>query len=269
MNRIICGDALEVLDGISGNSVHLIITSPPYNLGKGYSGSDDLLPYGEYLDWLGSVWSSCARVLVRGGRLCINIGENKRRDITYPAFSVFIRQCIDLGLLYRGTIIWNKHSAARHCAWGSWNSCSDPHIVPRHEYIIIFSKGSFRLEGDKVDCDLSSDGVEFMRCTRSVWDMGTASKKRVNHPAPFPLELPRRLIKFYSYCGNVILDPFGGSGTVGLAALELGRHFILIDSSADYCNLALERINGVFGSLLLGVDSGQLIEQGVEHFGYS
>ena len=248
INKIICGDALDILKLLPKGSVHLAITSPPYNLNKPYSNHNDLMNYAEYLDWMKQVWKETKRVLVTGGRLCINIGENKRQNITYPTYSAFIQQCIALRMLYRGTLIWNKHSAAKHCAWGSWNSCSNPHIVPRHEYIIIFSKGQWKLEGNPKDSDLDSE--EFMRYTRSVWVFAPESRKKIGHPAPFPEELPYRLVKFYSYKGNVVLDMFAGSGTTGLVAKKLERNFILIDNSLEYCKLAAERFNAEFQPLL-------------------
>ena len=241
LNTVICGDALETLSALPANSVHLMITSPPYNLDKPYSNHDDGLDYREYLAWMASVWKAAKRVLVDGGRICVNIGENKRQNITCPTYSAFIQQFVELEMLYRGTIIWNKHSAAKHCAWGSWKSCSNPHIVPRHEYIIIFSKGQWKLDGRKSESDITAK--EFMDSTRSVWQFGTESKKRIGHPAPFPEKLPARLIKYYSYRGNVVLDMFAGSGTVGVAARKLGRNFILIDNSAQYCELARTRID--------------------------
>jgi len=244
INQIICGDASEILTQIPEKSVHQIITSPPYNLNISYDNHHDEMPYDEYLKWMGTIWQKCNRILVNGGRLYINIGENKRQTITYPTFSAFIQQCVDLKMLYRGTIIWNKNSAAKHTAWGSWNSCSNPHLVPRHEYIIIFSKGDYKLEGNKQNCDLNEQGTEFMEYTNSVWNFGTESKSKIGHPAPFPLELPRRLIKFYSYKNQIVLDPFGGSGTTALAANQLGRNFIYIDNSSEYCFLAKERLKG-------------------------
>lgn len=246
LDSIICGDALETLGALPASSVHLMITSPPYNLDKPYSDHDDDLDYDEYLEWMGRVWRAAKRVLVKGGRICINIGENKRQNITCPTYCAFIQQLVELKMLYRGTVIWNKHSAAKHCAWGSWKSCSNPHIVPRHEYIVIFSKDQFKLDGAKEDCDITAK--EFMDTTRSVWEFGTASKKRIGHPAPFPETLPERLIKYYSYRGNVVLDMFAGSGTVGVVAKRLGRHFILIDNSADYCRLARKRFESERGS---------------------
>jgi DNA modification methylase len=233
---IICGDALETLRKFPAECVHLAITSPPYNLDKDYEQHGDNLADVEYLAWMQQVWAETLRVLVPGGRLCINIGENKRQNISNPTYSAFIQQLVELGMLYRGTIIWNKNSAAKHCAWGSWQNCSNPHIVPRHEYIIAFSKGQWRLDGNRADCDITAE--EFITCTRSVWMLGTERKSRIGHPAPFPVELPRRLIKFYSYRGNVVLDMFAGSGTTGVAASELDRRFILIDNSPTYCELA-------------------------------
>jgi len=240
LDNIICGDVLETLPLIPDESVHLAITSPPYNLAKDYANHDDDLDDKEYLDWMARIWLETVRVLVPGGRICVNIGENKRQNITRPTYAAFIQQFVEMGLLYRGTIIWNKNSAAKHCAWGSWKSCSNPHIVPRHEYVIIFSKGQWKLEGDSENTDI--DRELFMTCTRSIWEFGTESKTRIGHPAPFPRELPRRLMKFYSYRGNTVLDMFGGSGTVGVVAQELGRHFILVDNSREYCEIALGRL---------------------------
>ncbi len=248
VNKIICGDALGTLRALDSESVHLAITSPPYNLAKLYSNHDDKMEYDEYLRWMKEVWVETKRVLVEGGRLCINIGENKRQNISYPTYTAFTQDCVDAGYLYRGTIIWNKNSAAKHCAWGSWNSATNPHIVPRHEYILCFSKGMFKLGGEKCNCDLDPD--LFMTCTRSVWSFGTESKTRVGHPAPFPKELPRRLIKFYSFVGNVVLDMFAGSGTVGVVAKQLGRRFILIENSREYCELAVRRIEAEAGATL-------------------
>jgi len=240
VDNIICGDVLDALPLVPAESVHLVITSPPYNLDKDYEKHHDNFDDREYLAWMGRVWREAVRTLAPGGRICVNIGENKRQDITHPTYSAFIQQFVEMGLLYRGTIIWNKHSAAKHCAWGSWQSCSNPHVVPRHEYIIVFSKGQWKLEGDPAASDIDRD--LFMTCTRSVWEFGTESKTRIGHPAPFPEELPRRLIKFYCYRGNTVLDMFGGSGTVGVVARELERHFILIDNSPQYCELARQRL---------------------------
>lgn len=257
-NTIINGDSLKVLNYLPKESVHLIITSPPYNLSIDYANHNDELPYEEYLAWMKQIWKGCKDVLVKGGRLCINIGENKRQNINTPTHSSFIQQCSELGFLYRGTIIWNKNSSAKHCAWGSWQSASSPHIVPRHEYIIIFSKDDYKLEGKKENTDMNGD--EFMEYTRSVWNMGTESKTKIGHPAPFPLELPKRLIKFYSFQGQTVLDIFSGSGTVGVASHQLDRNFILIDNSLEYCQLAKKRIEKKMNNLFSTENNIEIID---------
>jgi len=248
LDQILCGDVLDVLAAIPRQSVHLLITSPPYNLDKDYEQHTDDLEDRDYLAWMKRVWQAAIDTLVPGGRLCVNIGENKRQYISNPTYSAFIQQLVELRMLYRGTIIWNKHSAAKHCAWGSWQSPSNPHLVPRHEYILAFSKGQWKLDGAKDDIDISD--TEFMDCTRSVWSFGTESKTRIGHPAPFPETLPDRLIKFYTFRGMTVLDPFAGSGTVGLVAARLGRHFILGDNSPQYCELARKRITDEHGLFL-------------------
>jgi len=253
LDQIILGDVLRVLGKIPPASIHLVLTSPPYNLDKDYEEHDDDLENKEYLDWMDRVWRATKRVLVPGGRLCVNIGENKRQNVIFPTYAAFIHQLVELKMLYRGTIIWNKNSAAKHCAWGSWKRPSNPHIVPRHEYIIVFSKDKWKLDGNREDIDISTK--EFIDCTRSVWadetiwGMGTESRTRMGHPAPFPEILPERLIKFYTFRGMTVLDPFAGSGTVGVVASRLGRHFILADNSPQYCEIARKRIAGEQGDL--------------------
>lgn len=240
LNSILLGDALEILKRLPDECTHLAITSPPYNLDMPYKNHNDAMPYDEYLKWMAEVWRETKRVLVKGGRLCINIGENKRQDISYPTYVSFINNCVEMGMLYRGTIIWNKESAAKHTAWGSWKSASNPHIVPRHEYIIVFSKDEWRLKNGDEKSDITDK--EFMTYTRSIWNFAPETRKNVPHPAPFPKELPYRLIKFYSFPGQNVLDMFAGSGTTGVVAKQLGRNFVLIDNSKEYCEMALRRI---------------------------
>lgn len=241
-DTVVCGDARDMRD-VPDNSVHLMVTSPPYNASKSY---DDDLALSEYLDLLRGVFDECYRVLVPGGRACINIANLGRKP--YIPLSSFINQVmIEIGFLPRGEVIWNKAaSAGVSCAWGSWKSASNPTLRDVHEYILIFSKGKYKMPRSRAEkADGREDTIgkqEFIDWTKSVWTFPTVSAKRVGHPAPFPVELPRRCIELYSFSGDVILDPFGGSGQTAIAAKESGRDFLLFDISEEYCDLARQRI---------------------------
>ena len=245
-DRVVCQDAREMLvDGerIPDNSVHLMVTSPPYNASKTY---DEDLDLSEYLDLLKGVFQECWRVLVPGGRACINVANLGRKP--YIPLASFINQImLEIGFMPRGEVIWNKSaSAGVSCAWGSWKSASNPTLRDVHEYILIFSKGKFKLNRTKAErAEGREDTIhkeEFMDWTKSIWSFPTESAKRVGHPAPFPVELPRRCLKLYSFSGDVVLDPFGGSGSTAVAAKQNGRRFIVFDINEDYCSLAEQRI---------------------------
>ncbi len=242
VNRVVCGDSTNMRE-VPDNSVHMMVTSPPYNASKTY---DKDLALSEYLNLLRGVFDECYRVLVPGGRACINVANLGRKP--YIPLSSFINQImIEIGFLPRGEIIWNKAaSAGVSCAWGSWKSASNPTLRDVHEYILVFSKGGYKLprsRGEKEEGREDSIGKrEFIDWTKSVWTFPTVSAKRVGHPAPFPVELPRRCIELYSFTGDVILDPFAGSGQTGIAAKENGRKYLLFDISQEYCDLAQKRI---------------------------
>ena len=239
-NTIKCADVLEGLAALPAARAQLVITSPPYNLDINYKNHKDDLSEAQYYGWLDEVWRECLRILEPGGRICINMGENKRGELQCPPHVRFAEQLVAAGALYRGMFIWNKHNAASKTAWGSWRSAANPHIVPTHEYIIVFSKTQYKLEARARKNDISAG--EFITCKDSIWNFGPESKKRLEHPAPFPVQLPARLIRFYSYCGDMIIDPFAGSGTVGVAAKLLGRNYYLIDNSEKYCAAAAARL---------------------------
>ena len=218
-------------------SVHLMITSPPYNVGKDY---DENLSLEEYRLLLRGVLAETFRVLVAGGRACINIANVGRKP--YIALHRYIiEEMEEIGFSMRGEIIWDKSaSAGSSTAWGSWKSASNPTLRDVHEYILIFSKGAFQRHRGKRTNSISRD--QFLQYTKSVWTFPAESAIRVKHPAPFPLELPHRLIQLYSFDGEVVLDPFAGSGTTCVAALKAGRHFIGFDSSREYVKIARQRI---------------------------
>jgi modification methylase len=228
----------EKMSDLPDASVHLMVTSPPYNVGKDY---DEDLTLEEYLSFLRRVWAETWRVLVPGGRACVNVANLGRKPYI-PLHTFIIADLLDLGFLMRGEIIWDKAaSASSSTAWGSWQSASNPILRDVHEYILVFSKGNFR----RPKIDGRSDTItreQFLEFTKSVWTFPAESAKKIGHPAPFPVELPYRLIQMYTYTGEVVLDPFMGSGQTAMAALKSDRHYVGYEVNAEYLSLAEKRI---------------------------
>jgi site-specific DNA-methyltransferase (adenine-specific) len=228
---------------IPDNSLHLMITSPPYNVSKEY---DDDLSLKDYLNLLRNVFSETFRVLVNGGRACINVANLGRKP--YIPLSDYISQImINIGFNMRGEIIWNKAAnASPSTAWGSWQSAVNPILRDIHEYILIFSKGNYKRERSKEELSKKEDNItkeEFMEWTKSIWTMKAESARKIGHPAPFPEELPRRLIKLYSFTDDVVLDPFMGSGTTAVSSYKEKRNFIGYEINEKYIKLANKRIS--------------------------
>lgn len=234
LNTTILGDSRN-MEKIPDNSIHLILTSPPYNVTKEY---DDNLTLPEYLQFLKEVFQEGWRVLATGGRVAINIANVGRKP--YLPLHMYLTQVmIDLGFLMRGMIIWDKGMTGNSMAWGSWQSASNPTLRDTNEFLLIFSKDKFkRIRGGKKDSIKKGD---FINWTRSIWTFPPESAKRIGHPAPFPIELPRRLIELYSFEGDIILDPFMGSGTTGLAALKARRNFVGYEREPEYVKLSQKR----------------------------
>ena len=240
LNSTILGSAVD-MSMIPNNSVHLMITSPPYNVSKDY---DEDLSLNEYLEMLRNVFAETYRVLVNGGRACINLANLGRKP--YIPLSDYISKImLDIGFNMRGEIIWNKASSASpSTAWGSWMSASNPILRDIHEYILIFSKGDYKRERSKVEMGIKKDTIsreEFMEWTKSIWTFNAESAKRIGHPAPFPVDLPYRLIQLYSFTSDVILDPFIGSGTTAVASLKSNRNFIGFEINQEYINIVENR----------------------------
>jgi site-specific DNA-methyltransferase (adenine-specific) len=235
---VIHQSSCEEMKELPDCSVHLMVTSPPYNVGKEY---DNNLTLDEYLAFLRRVWKETYRVLVPGGRACINIANVGRKPYI-PLHASIMRDMIDMGFLMRGEIIWEKGaSASTSTAWGSWQSATNPTLRDTHEYILVFSKGSYRRE--KMDGRKSTiSKEEFLEFTKSVWGFPSESARKVGHPAPFPVELPYRLIQLYTFSNEIVLDPFMGSGQTAIAALKAGRHFMGYEISESYIQLAQSRI---------------------------
>jgi modification methylase len=237
LDQIFCATA-ESMAEIPDNAIHLMVTSPPYNVGKLY---DQDLTLDAYLDFLRRVWREVYRVLVPGGRACINVANLGRKPYI-PLHAYMVMEMQALGFLMRGEIIWNKAaSASPSTAWGSWRSPSNPTLRDVHEYILVFCKGSFQRKNPaKRQATIQKEA--FLEWTRSVWTFPAESARKIGHPAPFPVELPRRLIELYTFAGEVILDPFMGSGQTALAALQSGRHYVGYEIDPDYVALADARI---------------------------
>jgi DNA modification methylase len=236
LNRLFCKTS-ESMDELPDSSVHLMVTSPPYNASKEY---DEDMNLAEYLSMLGNVWEETYRVLVPGGRACINIANLGRKPYI-PLHGLIIEQMLGIGFLMRGEVIWNKaSSASTSTAWGSWMSATNPVLRDVHEYILIFSKETFRRRGKGKESTISRE--DFLEWTKSVWTFPAVSARKIGHPAPFPQELPHRLIQLYTFTGDVVLDPFVGSGTTCLAAAAAGRNYVGYDTSQTYLQLARERL---------------------------
>jgi modification methylase len=236
LNTLYCKSS-EAMDELPDNSVHLMVCSPPYNASKEY---DQDLNLEEYLGLLKRVWAETYRVLVPGGRACINVANLGRKPYI-PLHTYIIDQMLDTGYLMRGEIIWNKAaSSSPSTAWGSWRSAANPVLRDVHEYILVFSKSNFRRDSKQKESTITKD--DFLEWTKSVWTFPAVSAKKVGHPAPFPEELPHRLIQLFTFKGDNILDPFVGSGTTCLAAHKDGRNYIGYDLNPEYIQLAYKRI---------------------------
>jgi site-specific DNA-methyltransferase (adenine-specific) len=308
VNEIYCADARRMGE-LQDGCVHLIVTSPPYNVGKSYANHSDDLPLADYLAFLNEVWRECHRVLAPGGRLCINVANTDRKPYL-PLNALITAEMLraaredGLGWLMRGEIIWDKGaSVGVSTAWGSFARSSDPVLRDVHEYVMIFSKARFKLDGGG---KTGASGGQYVDSTRSIWrseadedeplahdkpherilsledlqrklaaklkdarrrgkadDWIAESMARAawqyfttpgigiwsittdsgaGHPAPFPVELPRRLIELYTQPGDLVLDPFMGAGATAVAAVKMGRRYAGYDISAEYCELARRRV---------------------------
>ncbi len=228
----------EKMEELPDNSVHLMVTSPPYNVGKEY---DRDFTLEEYLEFLKRVWAEVHRVLVPGGRASINIANLGRKPYI-PLHAFIVEDMLELGFLMRGEILWNKASSSSpSTAWGSWLSPANPTLRDVHEYILVFSKGTFgRKNVHKRNATISKE--EFLEFTKSVWTFPAEPARKIGHPAPFPVELPYRLIQLYTFEGEVVLDPFMGSGQAAIASVKTGRRYVGYDIDEGYVKLAEKRI---------------------------
>jgi DNA modification methylase len=247
------GDARR-MDAVLDNSVALVVTSPPYFAGKQYEEELERegVPssYREYLQLLADVFAECKRTLEPGGRIAVNIANLGRKPYRSLAADVVSILQDDLHLLLRGEVIWRKgEGATGSCAWGSYRSPANPVLRDVTERVVIASKGRFdrarsarQRERLGLPHEADVDADEFMAATLDVWDIPPESARRVQHPAPFPVELPARLIRLYTYRDDLVLDPFMGSGSALVAAARLGRRYVGYDLDPQYARIASRRV---------------------------
>lgn len=237
------------LSFLTSESVQLIVTSPPYNLGKDYGTARDDATYDQYLEWVVSWSRQLWRVLEPGGRLCLNIPldinlsfdtQGKRRTHKRPVLADVTHRLVnDEDWLYNTTILWLEGNISRRTAWGSWLKASDPWVNTAAEAVLVLSKERRKRDGRGKQTEISRE--EFMEWTLGLWEFRGETSKRWGHPAPFPEELPRRLIRMFSFTDDVVLDPFLGSGTTCRAAKDLGRKSIGIEVDPRYCQVSADR----------------------------
>lgn len=224
------GDCLDILPTL--HNIDLIVTSPPYFNAKEYSHFDGFV---DYISFMREFLAHSFACLKDGGRLCLNVPDGYGRNPWIPVYSYCLNLMMAEGFTLRGSIVWNKSTGAGKTSWGSWRSSSNPCLIDEHEMIIVAHKGSPRIEGSPIEKDY------FLKSIHSVWNIKPETKR--DHPAPFPLEIPRKLITLYSGRGDTVLDPFFGSGTTGVACIQTQRNFTGIERDTEYYKAGKMRID--------------------------
>lgn len=232
-------DFLSV-EEIVGSSIDLIVTSPPYNVGIKYNSHDDAVSYDDYLDFSSTYLKRCFEVLKDDGRFCFNVPLDKNKGGQQSIYADLVNIAKKVGFKYHSTIVWNEQNISRRTAWGSWLSASAPFVIAPVEMIAILYKNKWKKESGSRISDI--DRQDFMDWTNGFWTFSGESKARIGHPSPFPVALPHRCIKLFSYVGDVILDPFVGSGSTLIAAVKNNRKGIGVEIDEAYCKIAKERL---------------------------
>ncbi len=237
-------------------SIDLIVTSPPYNVDIKYNSHDDTMSYKDYLSFTREWISRCYSFIKDDGRFCLNIPLDKNKGGQQSVCADITTIAKQVGFKYHSTIIWNEQNISRRTAWGSWLSATAPYVIAPVEVIVVLYKKEWKKTSGSRKSDITKK--EFMEWTNGVWHFSGESKKRVGHPAPFPVELPRRCIKLFSFIGDTVLDPFLGSGSTLLACLQTGREGIGVDIDKKYCELAKRRLltEGQANQLRLDIIAG-------------
>ena len=239
-HRLVHGDA-TMRGTVDRESIDLIVTSPPYNVGKAYSGdgSADAISYDEYLRFSRKWLANCYHWVRHTGRLCVNVSIDKNKHGKQPLSADITKLAMEVGWKYHATILWNEGNISRRTAWGSWMSASAPHVIAPVEVIIVLYKGEWKRERQGKS-DITR--TEFKEWVLGNWQFNGESGKRIGHEAPYPRELPKRCLKLFSFVGDTILDPFVGSGTTMIEAINNGRAARGIELEARHCELTRQRI---------------------------
>ena len=249
--KILCDNTLTT-QLIAPESIDLIITSPPYNLDIQYKSNNDKLPYDDYLLFTQQWLKRALDWLKNDGRMCLNIPLDKNKDGVQSVGADITQIAKRVGYKYHSTIIWNEGNISKSTAWGSWLSASSPCVIAPVELILVLYKDSWKKTSGSGQSDIVKD--EFISWTQGVWTFCGEKKSKIGHPAPFPIELPKRCIKLFSFVGDTILDPFMGSGTTLVAAKQNNRNGIGIDIDQGYCNLAKNRVTWEAREKQIGID---------------
>jgi len=226
---------------IPAGSVDLIVTSPPYNVSIPYTAVRDDISYADYLDFTGRWLEKAGSLMKPDGRMCLNIPLDKNLGGQQSVYADILALAKARGWRYHATVIWNEQNISRRTAWGSWLSASAPYVIAPVETIVILFREHWK-KAEAGTSDITRD--EFISWTNGVWTFSGEKKGRANHPAPFPVELPTRCIKLFTYVGDTVLDPFMGSGTTLLACRNLKRRGIGVDIDPAYCEVAKKRLSG-------------------------
>ncbi len=251
--KIIFDDVISTNE-IGNNNIDLIVTSPPYNVDIKYNNHNDKISYEDYLAFSKKWMTRCFEWLKDEGRFCLNIPLDKNKDGQQSVGADLTKIAKEIGFKYHSTVIWNEGNISRRTAWGSWMSAAAPYVIAPVELIVLLYKTSWKKTSGSKISDIKKN--EFLEWTNGVWTFQGESKKRIGHPAPFPVELPKRCIKLFSFVGDTVLDPFLGSGTTLVAAAQNNRRGIGIDIDKEYCELAKQRLTNetnIFNKKLLEV----------------
>ena len=241
LNRVLCADSKILLPKLPDNCVDMVFTSPPYNFGMDYEGTDDEVDWEDYFRELFVIFDECIRVLKFGGRFIVNIQPTFSHYI--PTHHIISNYLMQKKLIWKGEIIWEKNNYnCKYTAWGSWKSCSNPYLKYTWEFLEVFCKGTLKKEGEREFTDINAD--EFKELTVARWVIAPETRQqKFGHVAMFPEKLVENVLKLFSYRNDIILDPMNGAGTTTYVANKFHRRYIGVDISDKYCEIAERRLD--------------------------